>query len=517
MPRTILGKVSLAPRGEYSPEATYTALDVVSYRGSSWLALKNVTGVMPEEGESWMLLAQKGDQGEQGIQGIQGIQGETGGTGPTGPQGASFTRLEKTAGTGAPGTIDMYTAYNSDDEEAGTIKVYNGMDGIGAGDFKADGTVPMTGNLQMAQHKVTGLADATDDGDAVNKGQMDEALKNVKVDTDATPTEKSTNPVQSGGVYTALAGKADLTLSNLSNKQKALRNIGGRPNRNLLDNWYFVGGGSQQGGGQFPINQRGETSRSGSGGFIDRWKLSGEGTATLGSDGITLTATTGNLEFMQFLGIPNDRLLGETVCLSGLVDGDLLSMSTSAPEEKPSVWTNIINIIKPFGFVQFNYDNTADRFFCSVIVSAGNSVLLQASKLELGSTQTLAYQDKESNWKLFETPDYAGELAECQRYFVQFRSEEQRFIGIVHLDSDNYGQGVIWTPVQMRAIPTVSGAVSFYGGGNNGLVASVAPLGVGATAVRVNITLQDAVSTNSIVFLHSNDIQGGPVTLSAEL
>ena len=334
------------------------------------------------------------------------------------------------------------------------------------------------------------------------------------------------NDLTTGGVSDALSAemgkrlqsiKADLTLSNLSNKQKALRNIGGRPNRNLLDNWYFVGGGSQQGGGQFPINQRGETSRSGSGGFIDRWKLSGEGTATLGSDGITLTATTGNLEFMQFLGIPNDRLLGETVCLSGLVDGDLLSMSTSAPEEKPSVWTNIINIIKPFGFVQFNYDNTADRFFCSVIVSAGNSVLLQASKLELGSTQTLAYQDKESNWKLFETPDYAGELAECQRYFVQFRSEEQRFIGIVHLDSDNYGQGVIWTPVQMRAIPTVSGAVSFYGGGNNGLVASVAPLGVGATAVRVNITLQDAVSTNSIVFLHSNDIQGGPVTLSAEL
>ena len=334
------------------------------------------------------------------------------------------------------------------------------------------------------------------------------------------------NDLTTGGVSDALSAemgkrlqsiKADTTLSNLSNRQEALRNIGGRPNRNLLDNWYFVGGGSQQGGGQFPINQRVETSHAGSGGFIDRWKLSGEGTATLGSDGITLTATTGNLEFMQFLGIPNDRLLGETVCLSGLVDGDLLSMSTSAPEEKPSAWTNIINVIKPFGFVQFNYDNTADRFFCSVIVSAGNSVLLQASKLELGSTQTLAYQDEESNWKLFETPDYAGELAECQRYFVQFRSEEQRFIGIVHLDSDNYGQGVIWTPVQMRAIPTVSGAVSFYGGGNNGLVASVAPLGVGATAVRVNITLQDAVSTNSIVFLHSNDIQGGPVTLSAEL
>lgn len=44
---------------------------------------------------------------------------------------------------------------------------------------------------------------------------------------------------------------ANKELSNLSNYQKTLRNIGGRPNRNLLDNWYFVGGG------QFPINQRG--------------------------------------------------------------------------------------------------------------------------------------------------------------------------------------------------------------------------------------------------------------------
>lgn len=61
---------------------------------------------------------------------------------------------------------------------------------------------------------------------------------------------------------------ANKELSNLSNYQKALRNIGGRPNRNLLDNWYFVGGGSQQGGGQFPINQRGETSYSTSYGSI---------------------------------------------------------------------------------------------------------------------------------------------------------------------------------------------------------------------------------------------------------
>ena len=102
MPRTILGKVSLTPKGEYSPDTAYTALDVVSYEGSSWLALQDVTGVAPVEGENWMLLAQKGDQGEQGIQGIQGIQGETGGPGPTGPRGQASPGWRRPPGRGHP-------------------------------------------------------------------------------------------------------------------------------------------------------------------------------------------------------------------------------------------------------------------------------------------------------------------------------------------------------------------------------------------------------------------------------
>ena len=202
--------------------------------GASFLALQDVQGVVPsDDGIHWMALAEKGDQG------------------------ASFTRLEKTAGTGAPGTTDTYTAYNSEDQAAGTIQVYNGMDGLGAGDFKADGTVPMTGNLQMGQHRVTGVADATENNDAVNKGQMDAALESVTVTTDATPTEGSANPVQSGGVYTALAGKADLTLSNLSNYQKALAAIGGKPRDNLLDNAYFVGGAPSRAGGSSPSTSGG--------------------------------------------------------------------------------------------------------------------------------------------------------------------------------------------------------------------------------------------------------------------
>jgi hypothetical protein len=40
---------------------------------------------------------------------------------------------------------------------------------------------------------------------------IDNAIKDVKVTTDATPTQGSTNPVQSGGVYSALTNKLDKT------------------------------------------------------------------------------------------------------------------------------------------------------------------------------------------------------------------------------------------------------------------------------------------------------------------
>lgn len=40
---------------------------------------------------------------------------------------------------------------------------------------------------------------------------VDNAIKDVKVTTDATPTQGSTNPVQSGGVYSALANKLEKT------------------------------------------------------------------------------------------------------------------------------------------------------------------------------------------------------------------------------------------------------------------------------------------------------------------
>lgn len=102
--------------------------------------------------------------------GPQGIQGEVG------PTGASVDRIERTSGTGAPGTTDTYTVYLTDGQTGGTFQVYNGSNGAGAGDFMADGSVPMTGDLQMGGHKITSLAEPTDNTDAASKEYVDDTI-----------------------------------------------------------------------------------------------------------------------------------------------------------------------------------------------------------------------------------------------------------------------------------------------------------------------------------------------------
>lgn len=103
-----------------------------------------------------------------------------------GTPGVGITGIERTGGDGSPGTTDTYTITLSDGSTS-TFEVYNGADGAGGG-----GTV----------------------------------------ETDATPTSGSTNPVQSGGVYDALAGKMDATdpvgTGSLSLNRKAGTKVGVR-------------------------------------------------------------------------------------------------------------------------------------------------------------------------------------------------------------------------------------------------------------------------------------------------
>ena len=112
-----------------------------------------------------------------GPAGKDGAQGEPGQDGAQGPQGVSITRIERTAGNGAPGTTDTYTITLSNGTSA-AFTVYNGANGEGSGDFMANGSVAMSGDLRMGGHRMTGVGAPQADDDAVRR--MDLTADNVK-------------------------------------------------------------------------------------------------------------------------------------------------------------------------------------------------------------------------------------------------------------------------------------------------------------------------------------------------
>ena len=82
----LLGIVGIKNMGTYNSETTYEKLNVVTYQGSSYCALKETTGNVPTNTEYWQLYAEKGSKGDTGNTGSTGPEGPTG---PTGNPGAA--------------------------------------------------------------------------------------------------------------------------------------------------------------------------------------------------------------------------------------------------------------------------------------------------------------------------------------------------------------------------------------------------------------------------------------------
>jgi len=72
--------------------------------------------------------------------------------------------------------------------------------------------------------------------------------------------------------------------------------------------------------------------------------------------------------------------------------------------------------------------------------------MVQAVKLEIGSTQTLAHQEN-NVWVLNEIPNYSDELIKCQRYLCSFPAYAT--VGLCRAYSTTEAQVTIFTPVRM--------------------------------------------------------------------
>ena len=265
--------------------------------------------------------------------------------------------------------------------------------------------------------------------------QVDEAVGKA-LNPDATPTEGSANLVQSGGVASAVS---------------AVMNSVSR--RNLLDNWYFVGGGSQQGGGQFPINQRGKTVYT-AGYCIDRWHnegLSGSSTELV-SGGLKLTNTTSQRARISqaFESSLISFLTGKYCTISAIVDGVLYSAIKPMFANNSSVSVGPLDVFSPTGSNSLIIQLTASN--------PARTATISAVKLELGSVSTLANDAP---------PNFAEELAKCQRYYWNsgFTSSAVGiFFGLSNAAGNNFSVYVP-TPVTMRNVtPTITATVAWVRG-----------------------------------------------------
>ena len=78
--------------------------------------------------------------------------------------------------------------------------------------------------------------------------------------------------------------------------------------------------------------------------------------------------------------------------------------------------------------------------------------------MELGSEQTLAYQDENGNWILNDPPpNKQQELAKCQRYFVNLsvynRNIQYAFYGTGSAITTKRAYFAVPVPVPMRSVP----------------------------------------------------------------
>ena len=114
----------------------------------------------------------KPSRGEQGLTGPQGVKGEP---------GAGIANVTRTSGSGLAGTQDVYTVYNSNGKAVGTFSVYQGANGDGAGDFMANGSVAMTGNLDIGGHRVIHVGEPTEEDDVATKAYVDYICQGSKI------------------------------------------------------------------------------------------------------------------------------------------------------------------------------------------------------------------------------------------------------------------------------------------------------------------------------------------------
>jgi len=284
--------------------------------------------------------------------------------------------------------------------------------------------------------------------------------------------------------------------------------------RNLLDNWYFAGGGSQNGDGIFPINQRGQAAYSGAGYSIDRWELGAGSGITIYSNYVELKSiASSSRRFRQTLTLPAGKYTFSCLLASG-------------SNNNGSADVNGVSItLKEGTLTSYTVTHAGGSFSISLSSGAeGKKINIIACKLELGSYQTLAHNEgteANPNWVLNELPDYSEELAKCQRYLLVLNPKSETW----HSFAVGYSYDVtlafilLATPVSMAKLPniTYTGIPMVQNGDNRVDVSSISGYSLEANSIMLRVETASNMRTSGTIYtLGYRDTNIGKIFLSAE-
>lgn len=266
-------------------------------------------------------------------------------------------------------------------------------------------------------------------------------------------------PVVMGKEKAIPSGVATLDDSGILIKDQWPPTVKWQSNKNLLDNSYFIGGGSQQGHGEFPINQRGQTEYIGHVYTIDRWATEGT-TIKVGDDGLQLENPSESA--VQFVtNFEASRLIDNQVYTASLLVKDLIGSGAMVIQYREGAFTYVLAAPLSDGLISESGNlstSGVNLLGYMIVLHPNSSVKLIAAKLELGPTQTLAHKDATGNWVLNDPPpDYGLELLKCQRYQL-FGPLYGYKVWPYH---STYAGFIFSSPVYMAKNPTLVGSIEY--------------------------------------------------------
>lgn len=231
----------------------------------------------------------------------------------------------------------------------------------------------------------------------------------------------------------------------------------GGVNPNILDNWYWQGGGSQQSGKDaLPINQRGSASYSSAGYTIDRWRIDGNITATLLGSCVEFKNTDTSTHYVRQRIPLNEpwpfykHVTGSILFLDGtLLSGTVYPNTTT----QDSSYHNWKFFEASWGFFIIEVPPSGQNYYQVLFgIYAGKTVQISAIKVEIGKHQTLAYYAA-GRWKPREIPSFDEQMLRCLYYYQAW--SEYHASGYLTNSNKNYDIPIyLGAPIHKNATMT---------------------------------------------------------------